>query len=75
MYGLTVEDWAQMLGAAERGEGPPVDWGLLERHAGVVGPVKRASDEELVRARTVRTEGTRRTVRGEGCTAWMARCA
>ncbi|MFI1415704.1 hypothetical protein ACH4Y0_38170 [Streptomyces sp. NPDC020707] len=25
MYGLTVEDWAQMLGAAERGEGPPVD--------------------------------------------------
>ncbi|MGW3009565.1 hypothetical protein ACWC9R_12115 [Streptomyces sp. NPDC001219] len=31
MFGLTVEDWAQMLGAAERGEGPPVDWGLLER--------------------------------------------
>lgn len=55
MYGLTVEDWAQMLGAAERGEGPPVDWGLLERHADVVGPAKRASDEELVRARTVLT--------------------
>ncbi|WP_143651080.1 hypothetical protein [Streptomyces phaeoluteigriseus] len=53
MYGLTVEDWAQMLGAAERGEGPPVDWGPLERYADVVGPVKRASDEELVRARTV----------------------
>ncbi|WP_063915294.1 MULTISPECIES: hypothetical protein [unclassified Streptomyces] len=53
MYGLTVEDWAQMLGAAERGEVPPVDWGLLEQHADVVGPVKRASDEELVRARTV----------------------
>ncbi|MEV8346422.1 hypothetical protein ACFRKD_08455 [Streptomyces niveus] len=53
MFGLTAEDWAQMLGAAERGEGPPVDWGLLEQHANVVGPVKRASDEELVRARTV----------------------
>ncbi|MET8182373.1 hypothetical protein [Streptomyces sp. NPDC005336] len=53
MYGLTVEDWAQMLGAAERGEGPPVDWGLLEQHADVVGPVKRASDGELVRERTV----------------------
>ncbi|WP_405763933.1 hypothetical protein OHU34_43535 [Streptomyces sp. NBC_00080] len=55
MYGLTVEDWAQMLGAAERGEVPPVDWGLLEQHADVVGPVKRASDEDLVRARTVLT--------------------
>lgn len=33
MYGLTVEDWAQMLGAAERGEKPAVDWGPLERHA------------------------------------------
>ncbi|MEW2400348.1 hypothetical protein [Streptomyces sp. NPDC046862] len=53
MYGLMVEAWARMLGAAERGEGPPVDWGLLERHADAVGPVKRASDEELVRARTV----------------------
>ncbi|MFF4961141.1 hypothetical protein ACFY2Z_29615 [Streptomyces sp. NPDC001222] len=31
MYGLTVEDWARMLGAAERGDEPPVDWGLLER--------------------------------------------
>ncbi|MGW1163717.1 hypothetical protein ACWD5Q_34680 [Streptomyces sp. NPDC002513] len=53
MFGLTVEDWAQMLGAAERGEGPPVDWGMFERHADAVGSVKRASDEELVRARTV----------------------
>ncbi|MFE5220182.1 MULTISPECIES: hypothetical protein [unclassified Streptomyces] len=26
LFGLTVEDWAQMLGAAERGEGPEVDW-------------------------------------------------
>ncbi|MFE9859223.1 hypothetical protein [Streptomyces sp. NPDC005780] len=53
MFGLDVEDWARMLGAAERGEGPPVDWGLLERHADAVSVVKRARDEELVRARTV----------------------
>ncbi|MDX2571427.1 hypothetical protein QBA57_41605 [Streptomyces scabiei] len=53
MYGLTVEDWAQMLGAAERGEGPPVDWGLLERHVDAVDAVRQAGDEELVRARTV----------------------
>lgn len=31
IYGLTVQDWAQMLGAAERGEGPPMDWRLLCR--------------------------------------------
>jgi hypothetical protein len=42
MFGLTVEDWAQMLGAAERGEAPPVDWGLLEQHADVAGPVTRS---------------------------------
>ncbi|MFJ7772647.1 hypothetical protein ACIQ1J_30745 [Streptomyces sp. NPDC097107] len=53
MLGLTVEDWAQMLGAAERGEGPPVDWGQLQQHADLVGQVQRAGDEELVRARTV----------------------
>ncbi|MEU6885664.1 hypothetical protein ABZ918_10705 [Streptomyces viridosporus] len=53
MFGLTVEDWAQMLGAAERGEGPPVDWGLLQQQADLVGPVQSAGDEELVRARTV----------------------
>ncbi|MER6504724.1 hypothetical protein ABT218_36810 [Streptomyces sp. NPDC001455] len=53
MFGLTVEDWAQMLGAAERGEGPPVDWGMFQRQADVLGRVRRASDEELVRARTV----------------------
>ncbi|MGW4199381.1 hypothetical protein [Streptomyces sp. NPDC005004] len=53
MFGLTVEDWAQMLGAAERGEGPEVDWGLLQQQADVVGQVQRASDEELVRAREV----------------------
>ncbi|MEU6033013.1 hypothetical protein ABZ825_39505 [Streptomyces tauricus] len=53
MFGLSVEDWAQMLGAAERGEGPPVDWGLLEEHADVTGAVQRAGDEELVRARAV----------------------
>ena len=34
-----------MLGAAERGEGPPVDWGMFARHADAVGSVKRASDE------------------------------
>ncbi|MFI5924036.1 hypothetical protein ACIA8M_36640 [Streptomyces anulatus] len=53
MFGLTVEDWARMLGAAERGEGPPVDWGLLRQHADVLGPVRRASGEELMRARAV----------------------
>lgn len=53
MFGLTVEDWAQMLGAAERGEGPPVDWELLQRNADVLGPVGLAGDEDLVRARTV----------------------
>ncbi|MFE4089029.1 hypothetical protein [Streptomyces sp. YIM B13502] len=53
MFGLTVEDWAQMLGAAERGEGPPVDWGQLQQSANLVGQVQRAGDGELVRARTV----------------------
>ncbi|MFF8431673.1 hypothetical protein ACF07Y_42400 [Streptomyces sp. NPDC016566] len=53
MFGLTAEDWAQALGVAERGEGPPVNWGLLQQHADVVSQVQRASDEELVRARTV----------------------
>ncbi|MFI9358501.1 hypothetical protein [Streptomyces lydicus] len=53
LFGLTVEDWTQMLSAAEHGEGPPVDWGLFERHADAVRQVNRASDEELVRARTV----------------------
>ncbi|GGT02639.1 hypothetical protein GCM10010206_76560 [Streptomyces cinerochromogenes] len=53
MFDLTVEDWAQALGKAERGEGPPVDWGLLQQHADTAGPVRRASDEGLVRAREV----------------------
>ncbi|MEV7872684.1 hypothetical protein AB0P17_42805 [Streptomyces sp. NPDC088124] len=53
MFGLTAEDWAQMLGAAERGEGPEVDWGLLQQNADIVAQVQRASDEELVRAREV----------------------
>ncbi|MER6279695.1 hypothetical protein ABT202_25965 [Streptomyces sp900105245] len=53
MFGLTVEDWAQTLGAAERGEGPPVDWALLQQNADTVALVLRASDEELVRAREV----------------------
>ncbi|MGW4937331.1 hypothetical protein ACWEQH_30740 [Streptomyces sp. NPDC004166] len=53
VFGLTVEDWAQMLGAVERGEGPPVDWGMLQRQADALGRVQRAGDEELVRARTV----------------------
>ncbi|MEV5149815.1 hypothetical protein AB0L14_37005 [Streptomyces sp. NPDC052727] len=52
-FGLTVEDWAQALGAAERDGGPPVDWGLLQQHADLRGRTLRASDEELVRARTV----------------------
>ncbi|MFF1284487.1 hypothetical protein ACFVY4_27570 [Streptomyces sp. NPDC058299] len=53
MFGLTAEDWAQMLGAAERGEGPEVDWGLLQQNADIVAQVQRASDEELLRAREV----------------------
>ncbi|MFF9186422.1 hypothetical protein [Streptomyces misionensis] len=53
MFDLTVEDWAQALGKVERGEGPPVDWGLLQQHADTAGPVRRASDEGLVRAREV----------------------
>ncbi|MFE5220196.1 MULTISPECIES: hypothetical protein [unclassified Streptomyces] len=53
MFWLTAEDWAQTLGAAERGEGPPVDWALLQQNADMVALVLRASDEELVRAREV----------------------
>lgn len=53
MSGLTVKGWARMLGAAERGEGPPVDWGLLQRNADVLGPVQLATFEDLVRAREV----------------------
>lgn len=53
LFGLTAEDWTQMLGAAERGESPPVDWGLLQQRADVLEPVQRASDEQLLRARTV----------------------
>ncbi|MFD8901302.1 hypothetical protein [Streptomyces ardesiacus] len=52
-FGLTAEDWAQTLGAVERGESPPVDWGLLQENGDVLGPVQRASDEQLLRARTV----------------------
>ncbi|MFC8093413.1 hypothetical protein [Streptomyces sp. NPDC057301] len=52
-FGLTAEDWAQMLGAAERGEVPPVDWGLLQQRADLLGPVQQAGDEQLLRARTV----------------------
>ncbi|TMU96471.1 hypothetical protein [Streptomyces sp. DASNCL29] len=53
LFGLTAEDWAQMLGAVERGESLPVDWGLLQQRADVLGPVQQASDEQLLRARTV----------------------
>ncbi|MEV6133839.1 hypothetical protein AB0M05_44770 [Streptomyces violaceusniger] len=53
LFGLTAEDWAQMLGAVERGESPPVDWGLLQQRADVLGLVQQASDEQLLRARTV----------------------
>ncbi|MGW0778828.1 hypothetical protein ACWD01_35615 [Streptomyces sp. NPDC002835] len=55
MFELAAEDWVQMLGAAERGEGPPVDWGLLQQHADGLEQVRQASDEKLVRARTVLT--------------------
>jgi hypothetical protein len=51
LFGLTGEDWAQMLGAVERDEGPRVDWGLLQQRADVLGPLQQASDEELLRAR------------------------
>ncbi|MEU5709868.1 hypothetical protein [Streptomyces flaveolus] len=53
LFGLTSEDWAQMLGAVERGESPPVDWGLLQQRADMLQPVQQASDEQLLRARTV----------------------
>ncbi|WP_405417545.1 hypothetical protein [Streptomyces microflavus] len=52
MFGLTAQDWEQMLGAAERGEAPPVDWGLLQQ-ADVLGRVQRAGHEDLLRAREV----------------------
>ncbi|MFB7611252.1 hypothetical protein [Streptomyces gardneri] len=52
MFGLMPEDWAQMLGAAERGEAPAVPWELLDEMDGLER-VQRAGDEELVRARTV----------------------
>ncbi|MDX2591343.1 hypothetical protein PV343_03380 [Streptomyces sp. WI03-4A] len=53
MFGLTAEDWTQMLGAAERGEGSEVDWGLLQQNADIVAQVQRATDEKLLRAREV----------------------
>lgn len=53
MFDLTVEDWEQALGKVERGEKPAVDWGVLQQHSDIVRPVRRASDEELVRAREV----------------------
>ncbi|MFF8931473.1 hypothetical protein ACF1AO_29875 [Streptomyces longwoodensis] len=53
MFGLTAEDWAWMLSAAERGEAPGADWGLLQQNSDMVARVQRASDEELVRAREV----------------------
>ncbi|MEV4872254.1 hypothetical protein [Streptomyces syringium] len=52
-FGLTAEDWAQMLGAVERGESPPVDWGLLRQGADMLEPVQRAGDEQLLQARAV----------------------
>ncbi|MFF2308169.1 hypothetical protein ACFVVP_37385 [Streptomyces sp. NPDC058128] len=52
MFGLTAETWEQMLGAAERGEGPPVPWELLGE-VDALEQVRRVGDEELVRARTV----------------------
>jgi hypothetical protein len=30
-----------------------VDWGLFQQHADLLGPVQQASDEQLLRARTV----------------------
>ncbi|MFB6755705.1 hypothetical protein ACFCX6_32865 [Streptomyces sp. NPDC056353] len=53
LFGLTAEDWAQMLGAVERGESPLMDWDLLQQRADLLGPVQRASDEQLLRAWTV----------------------
>ncbi|WP_455362137.1 hypothetical protein [Streptomyces sp. SYSU K21746] len=53
MSGPAVEDWALMLGAAERGEGPPLEWELLDGRTDLLGQVELASDEELMRARTV----------------------
>lgn len=53
MFGLEAEDWARMLGAAERGEAPLVDWGMLDVWADGRRQAERAGEEELVRARTV----------------------
>jgi hypothetical protein len=53
MFGLSVEDWAQMLEASERGEAPPMDWEMFQQRADVLSQVQCASDEQLLRARTV----------------------
>lgn len=53
LLGLSAQDWEQMLAAAERGEGPPVDWNLLDRNFDPRGRAERANYDELVRARTV----------------------
>ncbi|QPK43354.1 hypothetical protein H4W23_01010 [Streptomyces gardneri] len=52
MLGLTAEDWAQVLGASERGEAPTLPWERLGEMDGLE-QMQRAGDEELVRARTV----------------------
>lgn len=53
VFGLRAEDWAQMLEASERGEAPPVDWGMFQQRADVLSQVQCTSDEQLLRARTV----------------------
>jgi hypothetical protein len=53
VFGLTVEDWARMLGAAELGEAPAVDWSPLGRVTLPLEQARQASWEELIRARAV----------------------
>ncbi len=55
VFGLTAEDWARMLGAAELGEAPAVDWSPLGRVTLPLEQARRASWEELIRARAVLT--------------------
>jgi hypothetical protein len=43
---------AQEVGADALAEAP-VDWGRLQQRTDLLGPVQRASDEQLLRARTV----------------------
>ncbi|MGW3660037.1 hypothetical protein ACWD6R_32310 [Streptomyces sp. NPDC005151] len=55
MFGLPAPEWAQMLSAAERGDGPAVDWSLLDRAFDPLAQAQRAVYQDLLDARTVLT--------------------